>query len=581
MPAGSPTAGSQFRPLFDTFLARFFENEVTAGRTDLRHSFFWIIAVLAGPSLLGVVYRQFAWSDIVMRRGADALAAYVLFDKSLYLAVTFVAIGFVSAVAWPSLTIDRRDGLILGALPVRLRSIVAAKLAALGAYIVILSAGMHGLTALLIGGVLNAGVSLDAVVRGIAAHLIAATALAVFVFATAAGAQATSLALLGPKLFTRVSAALQVLLVGVTTASLIALPTVAGGAPGTLAGVGRFRASWIVYTPPIWFLGLYETLSGSTLPVMHSLALVGDRRARRHARDHAHRVPDRVPSRAAGHGSGQSRAGAGLAASSDRDAAVGALPGAGHAGGDSVRPGDVQSRKPAASRGERGPRPGARRDHADRARVDGPAHRPAVETAHPGGGRGAAPPHRLFRDRAPRRSGGAGRAPGAVGLCRGAVAMGDGPGRAAPHHAGGWRAADRGHLGGVLVDAASAPDLRSSTPSSPRLPGLILVEIHSWGVVAIPCTRALDPGAVNLQARWPAYVVGLILFCGELPQAEIALSGTPFGLLTMMAGMTALWLALRRGSRAAAHVTTATEGRDPLLLLDLSPPPPRRNELRP
>ena len=146
-----------------TFLARFFENEVTVGRTDLRHSFFWVIAVLAGPGLLGVVYRQFAWSDIAMRHGADALAAYVLFDKALYLAVTFVAIGFVSAVAWPSLTIDRRDGLILGALPIRLRSIVTAKLAALGAYIVILSVGMHGLTALLFGGVLNAGVSLDAV----------------------------------------------------------------------------------------------------------------------------------------------------------------------------------------------------------------------------------------------------------------------------------------------------------------------------------------------------------------------------------------------------------------------------------
>src|SRR6185503_9152709 len=145
-------------PLVETFLARFFENEVTAGRTDLRHSFFWIIAVLAGPGFLGVVYRHFAWSEYAMRRGADALAGYVLFDKALYLAVTLVAIGFVSAVAWPSLTIDRRDGLILGALPIRLRSIVTAKLNALGIYIVILSAGMHALTALLVGGALNAGV---------------------------------------------------------------------------------------------------------------------------------------------------------------------------------------------------------------------------------------------------------------------------------------------------------------------------------------------------------------------------------------------------------------------------------------
>src|SRR4029450_11046395 len=101
-----PTPSAQFQPLTETFLARFFENEVTSGRTDLRTSFFWVVAVLAGPGLLGVVYRQFAWSEVPMRHGSEALAAYVLFDKSLYLVITFVAIGFVSAVAWPSLSLD-------------------------------------------------------------------------------------------------------------------------------------------------------------------------------------------------------------------------------------------------------------------------------------------------------------------------------------------------------------------------------------------------------------------------------------------------------------------------------------------
>ena len=91
--------------------------------------------------------------------------------------------------------------------------------------------------------------------------------------------------------------------------------------------------------------------------------------------------------------------------------------------------------------------------------------------------------------------------------------------------------------------------------------------------------RPLDPGDMNLQARWPAYIVGLGLFCGELPQAEIALAGTPYGLAIMIAAMSALWLVLRRGSRAAARIILASEDRDPLLLLDLSPPPPRRNEL--
>ena len=105
--------------------------------------------------------------------------------------------------------------------------------------------------------------------------------------------------------------------------------------------------------------------------------------------------------------------------------------------------------------------------------------------------------------------------------------------------------------------------------------GLLLVEIHSWGVAMIPCTRPIDPGAVNLQARWPAYVLGLVVFCGELPQAEVALARTAFGVPILVASMLALWVVIRRGSVAAAHVTIASEDRDPLLLLDLSTPPPQ------
>jgi hypothetical protein len=105
---------------------------------------------------------------------------------------------------------------------------------------------------------------------------------------------------------------------------------------------------------------------------------------------------------------------------------------------------------------------------------------------------------------------------------------------------------------------------------------VILVEIQSWGIPWIPCTRPLDPGAVNLQARWPAYVVGLLLFCGELPHAQVALSGTPFGVPLMLLVMAALWLAIKRGSIAAARLAVVSDERDPLLLLNLSAPPPRQ-----
>ena len=571
--ASSPTAGAQFRPLAETFLARFFENEVTAGRTDLRHSFFWVIAVLAGPGLLGVVYRQFAWTEFAMRRGADALAAYVLFDKALYLAVTCVAIGFVSAVAWPSLTIDRRDGLILGALPIRLRSIVTAKLAALGAYILILSLGMHSLTALLVGGALNANTSLEAVLRGIAAHLIAATGLAVFVFAAAAGAQATCLALLGPKRFTRVSAALQVLLVGATTAALIALPKISAFAPGTVAGVGQ-SADWILYTPPIWFLGVYETLSGSTLSITHTLARI-----------------------------------AGLSLLLTLGVLAVTYP--------------IACRRVLLATVQGGPaiaRPGLRRLLAripamlSRALPTQAAIQFALATfgrvsrqrlvvsAGIGLGLAAMTPIALaWLARPPgppsqRLTLALAAAPLVLIMCFitalrvAASAPAELPARwafaVAPAPAMAGRDALRRILLGVGVLPIAGlfamiwwyqfgflPALGHAAVTITA--GLLLVEIHSWGVVAIPCTRPIDPGAVNLHARWPAYVLGLVVFCGELPQAEVALARTALGLPVLVMVMLALWLVIRRGSAAAARVTMASEDRDPLLLLDLSAPPPQ------
>lgn len=574
--AGSPAAGDQFRPLAETFLARFFENEVTAGRTDLRHSFFWIIAVLAGPGFLGVVYRQFAWSEYAMRRGAEALEGYVLFDKSLYLAVTFVAMGFVSAVAWPSLTIDRRDGLILGVLPVRLRSIVAAKLAALGFYIVILSVGMHTITALLVGGALNAGKSLEAVVQGFLGHLVAATGLGVFIFACAAGAQAAGLAILGPRRFTRVSAGLQVLLVGITTAALIALPTIAGAAPATLAGSRGWRVDWILYTPPIWFLGLYETIGGSSLPIMHSLARTamlalalpvlitviaypiacrrvllatvegGPSRARPWVRHVVTRLPAALaaalPTRAA-----IQFALATFSRVSRQRLVMSAGLGLGLAAITPI----------ALAWIARAPGPPTRRMTIAlaaapllllvsivtslRIAASAPSELPArwvfaVAPSPPLAGRDA--------------------------LRRIMLALGVAP--IALVSTGFWMA----HLGIVPALGHGLVTLMAA---------LILVEIETWGVASIPCTRPFDPGTLNLQARWPAYVLGLILFCGELPQAEVALLAVPFGIPILLLPMGALFLLLRRLSVAAARLAAASEDRDSLLLLDLSMPPPLRD----
>lgn len=51
----------QARALFDAFLARFFENEMSDNSRDMKNSFFWILAMLATPGLLLPFSRMFEW----------------------------------------------------------------------------------------------------------------------------------------------------------------------------------------------------------------------------------------------------------------------------------------------------------------------------------------------------------------------------------------------------------------------------------------------------------------------------------------------------------------------------------------
>ncbi len=110
---------------------------------------------------------------------------YALFDKAMYLMLTFAAIGLLSAFIWSTLLIDRRDAIVLGAMPVTPRAILGGKLLALAIYAGMVSVGMHSAAAVLYGGCLGALIGPAAIVRMTGAHFLASSALSLFVFASA------------------------------------------------------------------------------------------------------------------------------------------------------------------------------------------------------------------------------------------------------------------------------------------------------------------------------------------------------------------------------------------------------------
>ena len=83
---------------------------------------------------------------------------------------------------------------------------------------------------------------------------------------------------------------------------------------------------------------------------------------------------------------------------------------------------------------------------------------------------------------------------------------------------------------------------------------MLLVEAMALTVNHVPFTRPYDPGHARLKTRWPLYIIGMLAFAYWPARLELALLGSPHGLLALMASLVAgifLLHAWARWSRAA------------------------------
>jgi putative ABC transport system permease protein len=277
MPSRTVSPG---RTLAGAFFARFFESDLTATADDLKAPLFYLIAALAMPGVFVPLLMQgnsptdpagWGWSMIAHYRGPDVLRAVSRADKTLYLAYAMFASALVGLLTWTTLVPDRRDRLILGALPIRPAAIVRAKLAALGAYAGLVTAAMHALASISFGFFLAAGSGVGFAVRGMAAHFLASLAAGAFVLLSIAAAQGLALALAGPRRFARVSPLVPIAAVAGVVAFVPLVAPIVGSVVATLADRGGARP-WILLTPPLWFLGLYERILGTNDPALVALS---------------------------------------------------------------------------------------------------------------------------------------------------------------------------------------------------------------------------------------------------------------------------------------------------------------------
>ncbi|HVH26247.1 MAG TPA: hypothetical protein VM818_05790 [Vicinamibacterales bacterium] len=254
------------RLLIRHFLWRFLEHDLISPNAD-RH----VVLSALGGTLVAVsgfmaflIATPYVFGNL-MPPGMVSLSS--LDDRFLFTSASMLVMALVAVAQWDALALDARDTGALGVLPIPLAVIVRTKFAAV-ALLAIGVAVVWNLTPTFFRFVTvpaKLPVSLVGLVTLTLAHGVVTLAAGAFGFLSVLGLREGMSAIVGPARFRRISAALQAaLLVALVTASLLL--------PGAHAGVAR---NWLAQgglaasaLPPLWFVGLHETLAGSVIDTL-------------------------------------------------------------------------------------------------------------------------------------------------------------------------------------------------------------------------------------------------------------------------------------------------------------------------
>ncbi len=193
-------------------------------------------------------------------------------EKNYIFTLMMIFFGLITVLEWDVLFPDRQDFLNLSPLPIKLRTIFISKLASFIAFVGLFSLAMSSMSSVLFSMYLTdwRANSLTLAVRYVVSHVVSAFAANFVVFFGCIFLQFFLMALLPEPVFRRFSilvrsvlfAALVFLLLG-----FIAHPGILGSSFYSLDVLKSTGDPFVFRYPPLWFVGLYEVLLGTSDPI--------------------------------------------------------------------------------------------------------------------------------------------------------------------------------------------------------------------------------------------------------------------------------------------------------------------------
>jgi len=244
----------QFRVLYRQFLLRVVDLEALSMQADVTQ----LLGQFAGILILVSAFRTVGFLWLVGRPdlSSEAFLNFAMQEALSFIAGTMLIVGLLTVVSWDGIFPDRRDAMVLGPLPVKPGTILAAKLAAsvalLGIAVVALNFGMGLVLPVVTGG------TLLGILRALFAWWFTMAVAAVFLYGGVLAVQGWTALLLPRRRFLQFSALLQLAAFALFLAGWIFQPSLAdmAGKPGHPEG------RW----PACWFLCLALQLDGRLPP---------------------------------------------------------------------------------------------------------------------------------------------------------------------------------------------------------------------------------------------------------------------------------------------------------------------------
>jgi len=248
------------------FFARFFENDLLSPQAEFHATLSQALGLLASPGL----FIPLLLLPLLMM---DAEAARSWNIKFIFVFFSMLVMGVLSILEWDALMLDGRDQTILMPLPVRPRTIFAAKFAALAVFLVIFSVDVNAGSIFMLppletqgnmGGLAN-------LARFTVAHAAGTLSAGAFTFLVIVSLEGILINTFRPKWFRRISTGTQVIAVLGMLAALFFFPAIVEEMP-------RWKnegAAMARFFPPMWFVGVSEVLQGTADPFFRSLARMG------------------------------------------------------------------------------------------------------------------------------------------------------------------------------------------------------------------------------------------------------------------------------------------------------------------